>query len=88
MDKMVEQISEVDIVISSLSEIHEDVTVPRNVRAKIESIISALKEEVELSIKINKALNELDELSSDVNLQAYTRTQIWNIMSVLEKLHN
>ena len=88
MDKMVEQISEVDIVISSLGEIHDDVTVPRNVRAKIESIISALKEEVELSIKINKALNGLDELSSDVNLQAYTRTQIWNIMSVLEKLHN
>ena len=88
MDKMVEQISEVDIVISSLSEIQEDVTVPRNVRTKIESIINALKEGVELSIKINKALNDLDELSSDVNLQAYTRTQIWNIMSVLEKLHN
>jgi len=88
MDKMVEQISEVDVVISSLSEIQEDTTVPRNVRTKIESIISALKEEVELSIKINKALNELDGLSGDVNLQAYTRTQIWNIMSVLEKLHN
>ena len=88
MDKMVEQISEVDIVISSLGEIQEDATVPRNVRTKIQSVISALKEEVELSIKINKALNGLDELSSDVNLQAYTRTQIWNIMSVLEKLHN
>ena len=87
MDKMVEQISEVDVVITSLNEIQEDATVPRNVRTKIESIIKALKEEVELSIKINKALNELDELASDVNLQSYTRTQIWNIMSVLEKLH-
>ncbi len=87
MDKMAEQISKVDVVISSLSEIREDATVPRNVRAKIESIINALKEGAELSIKINKALNELDKLASDVNLQAYTRTQIWNIMSVLEKLH-
>ena len=87
MDKMVEQISEVDIVITSLNEIQEDATVPRNVRTKIELIINTLKEHVELSIKINKALNELDELASDVNLQSYTRAQIWNIMSVLEKLH-
>ena len=87
MDKMVEQISEVDVVLNSLDEIQADATVPRNVRTKIESIINTLKEDIELPIKINKALNELDELASDVNLQAYTRTQIWNIMSVLEKLH-
>ena len=87
MDKMVEQISEVDVVINSLNEIQADSTVPRNVRTKIESIVNTLKEDTELSIKINKSLNELDELSSDVNLQAYTRTQIWNIMSALEKFH-
>ena len=84
---MAEQISEVDTVISGLNEIEADATVPRNVRTKIEAIIYTLKEDTELSIKINKALNELDELASDVNLQAYTRTQIWNIMSALEKLH-
>ena len=87
MNKMAEQISEVDIVIKSLIEIQEDITVPRNVRSKIEYINNILKEDIGLLIKINKALNVLDELSSDVNLQAYTRTQIWNIMSVLEKLH-
>ena len=87
MDKMAEQISEVDILITSLNEIQQDATVPRNVRTKIESIINTLKEHVELSIKINKALNVLDELASDVNLQSYTRTQIWNAMSLLEKLH-
>lgn len=87
MEKMAEQISEIDAVISSLNEIQQDSTVPRNVRTKIEFVINALKEDTEMSIKINKALNGLDELASDVNLQAYTRTQIWNIMSVLEKLH-
>ena len=87
MNNMANQISEVDIVITSLNEIQEDSSVPRNVRTKIESIVNTLKEHVELSIKINKVLNVLDELSSDVNLQSYTRTQIWNIMSVLEKLH-
>ena len=79
--------SEVDVVISSLNEIQEDATVPRNVRMQIQNIVTALKTEAELSIKISKTLNELDEIVNDVNLQSYSRTQIWNIMSVLEKLH-
>ena len=86
MDKMVEQISEVDTVINSLNEIQSDSTVPRNVRTKIESIVNTLKEDTELPIKVNRALNGLDEIASDVNLRSYTRTQIWNVMSVLEKL--
>jgi uncharacterized protein (UPF0147 family) len=84
--KMEEQISEVDSVVNNLNEIQLDINVPRNVRTKIEAIISILKEATELSIKVNKALNELDEIASDVNLQSYTRTQIWNVISVLEKL--
>ena len=86
MNKMAQQVREVDTVITSLSEIMDDSTVPRNVRIKIENIINALKEDTELSIKVSKTLNELDEVASDINLQSYTRTQIWNIMSVLEKL--
>ena len=85
--KMAEQISEVDVVVNSLNEIQVDATVPRNVRTKIEAIVNTLKEDTELSIKVNKALNELDEIANDVNLQSYTRTQIWNIMSVLEKFN-
>jgi len=34
----------------------------------------------------NKALDELDELVSDNNIQQYTRTQIWNVVSLLEKI--
>ena len=85
--KMVQQMNGLDGVVISLSELQEDSTVPRNVRNHIQGIINNLKTEIEPSIKINKALNDLDEISSDVNLQSYTRTQIWNIMSVLEKIH-
>ena len=84
--KMAEQISGLDAVITGLSEIKEDVTVPRNVRTKIESVLNTLKEDIELSIRINKTLSELDEISNDVNLQPYTRTQVWNAISLLEKL--
>jgi len=85
MNKMAEQISQLTVV-NSLNEIKEDATVPRNVRTKIESVVNTLKEDTESSIKVNKALSELDQIANDVNLQAYTRTQIWNIMSMLEKI--
>ena len=83
---MEQQAGGLDSVVGSLSELQEDSTVPRNVRSHIQNIIHNLKNGVELSIKVNKALSDLGEISSDVNLQSYTRTQIWNIMSVLEKI--
>ena len=84
--KMTEQISDLGAAMDKLNEIQEDLAVPRNVRLKIQGIVSTLKEGIELSIKVNKALNELGEIVNDVNLQAYTRTQIWDVMSSLEKL--
>ena len=87
MVTMTEQkLTHIEGIVSSLNEILEDQSVPKNVRSKIQGTILSLKEEVEPSIKINKALNTLDELSNDPNLQSYTRAQIWNVMSVLEKI--
>lgn len=84
---MAEQIIEVDAIIHNLNELQEDSTVPRNVRAKVQVVISAMKEETEIQIKVSRALSELDELANDVNLQSYTRTQLWNIISMLEKFN-
>lgn len=86
MNIMAQQINELDNVIKSLNEIEEDASVPRNVRLQIQNAIISLRQSAELSTKVNKALNELDEISSDVNLKSYTRTQVWNVMSTLEKL--
>ena len=84
---MAQQLTEVETIVVSLNEIQEDGTVPRNVRTQIQSIITSLKTETEISIKINKALSELGEIANDVNLQSYTRTQIYNVISILEKFH-
>jgi len=73
-------------VIEALEELHQDMSVPKNIKQKIENTIKVLKENTELSIKVNKALNELDEVGDDSNMQAYTRTQLWNIISMLETL--
>ena len=73
-------------IIEALEELSSDGSVPRNIKSKVEIIISALKEENEISIRVNKALSELDDISDDTNIQSYTRTQIWNIASMLEMI--
>ncbi len=77
---------QVEDIIDVLTELLEDNTVPKNVKIKIESIINSLKQDSELSLKVNQALSILDEISDDNNIQPYTRTQIWNIASMLESL--
>lgn len=75
-------------IVEALQELTSDNTVPRNIKSKIDGIITILKENngEDMSIKVNKALSELDDISDDTNMQAYTRTQIWNIVSMLEMI--
>ncbi len=75
-------------IIEALEELLNDNTVPRNIKSRVEEVIIIFKTEngEDMSIKINKALSELDDISDDANIQAFTRTQIWNIVSMLEML--
>ncbi|RLE39105.1 hypothetical protein DRJ17_01790 [Candidatus Woesearchaeota archaeon] len=78
--------TELENAIKAIDMLLEDTTVPKNIKIKLENIKAILNEDAELSIKVHKALNELDEISNDINLQPYTRTQLWNIASLLEML--
>ncbi len=73
-------------VIEQLTLLQDDPTVPRNVKNTISEIIKTLNEEKDISIAVHKALNALDEISEDVNIEPYTRTQLWDIASMLEKI--
>ncbi len=86
MIKMTEQDAIIDIL-ESLEDIRDDSTVPKNVRSKIDEMISTLKDEgAEISLRVDKVQQELEDISSDSNLQAFTRTQLWNVVSLLETL--
>jgi uncharacterized protein (UPF0147 family) len=76
---------EIGDVITILDEVKEDATVPKNVRAKIENATNLLNADSETHIKVNKVLSVLEDIAEDVNLQPYTRTQIWDAISGLEK---
>ncbi|MBW2978834.1 UPF0147 family protein [Candidatus Woesearchaeota archaeon] len=70
--------------VEMIKEMLEDSSVPKNVRAKLEKTICFLQDKEESKIKVSRALHELEEISSDTNMQADTRTQIFNVVSMLE----
>ncbi|PLW79915.1 hypothetical protein C0585_05405 [Candidatus Woesearchaeota archaeon] len=75
-----------DEIFEYLNELKEDNTISKNVREKISNIINVLSEESELSLRVNKVMQNLDEISEDISLPSYTRTQIWNIVTLLENV--
>lgn len=77
---------ELQEVIDSLIELEEDPSIPKNTKQKISQMIADLKSDKDLSLKVNKSLNYLDEISSDINMPDFIRTQVWGIASMLEKL--
>jgi uncharacterized protein (UPF0147 family) len=73
-------------IMEALFDLEKDSTVPKNIKDRVQKIMSVLNGDAELPIKVDKAIQELDEIADDVNLQPYTRTQIWNVVSLLEKV--
>jgi len=73
-------------IIKLLTEIIEDRTVPRNIRAAAEEAKKELTEKTEngWDIRLSSAISVLDEIINDPNMPMYTRTQIWNVVSMLE----
>jgi len=79
--------TDLDPVFAVLKDIIEDPTTPKNVKEKMNELSNILKEENgDVSMKIHKVLNELDDIVNDSNMQQFTRTQIWNVASLLEKI--
>jgi uncharacterized protein len=72
-------------ILNLLSEIENDRTVPRNIRAAVQGAKTEINNDKnEPAVRINSAISLLDEVSNDSNIPPYTRTQIWNIVSLLE----
>ena len=72
-------------ILMALQELQEDETVPRNIKLRLEEAANILQEESEeLKLKVDKVLHLLDEITDDSNVKPYTRSQLWNIVSMLE----
>jgi len=75
-----------DPIVKLLNGIIEDRTVPRNIRSAAEEAKKELTEESNNSwdIRLSSAISILDDIINDPNMPMYTRTQIWNVVSMLE----
>lgn len=74
-------------LIEELNVIIEDEGIPKNTRIRIESAICILQDNsTEESIRANKAIQELDDISDEPNTPSYIRSQLWGIISKLETL--
>ncbi|MBU3905102.1 MAG: UPF0147 family protein [Nanoarchaeota archaeon] len=68
-----------------IKQVSEDKSVPRNIREKCLESIRILNDQKDpVDIRINAVISYLDEISNDPNIPMYTRTQVWNIVSLLE----
>lgn len=68
-----------------LSLISEDHTTPRNIRRAAKEALGTLAETNQThGVRAAQVVNILDDISQDPNMPAYTRTRIWNIVSILE----
>ena len=74
-----------------MDEVHEllelllqDSSLSKNIRVILEEISEELRDEKNIGLKINSALQKVEDLSLDPNLSPYARTQIWNLTTLLE----
>ena len=68
-----------------LSVISEDRTTPRNIRRAAKEALGILNtKDFTHAVRTANAISILNDISQDPNMPPYTRTRIWNVVSILE----
>ncbi|MFT7616270.1 MAG: hypothetical protein ACI8Y7_001099 [Candidatus Woesearchaeota archaeon] len=74
-------------IIQAFEDLKSDSTVPKNTRTKMSVLVGSLKDEkVDIDIRVNKVLDELESIANDANVPSFTKTQVMNIQCLLEML--
>ncbi|MDP6049266.1 MAG: UPF0147 family protein [Candidatus Bathyarchaeota archaeon] len=72
-----------------LNRVSEDNTTPRNIRRTAKKANDLLLDEsLSPAARAANAIDLLDQISQDPNMPMYTRTRIWNAISVLEGIRD
>jgi uncharacterized protein (UPF0147 family) len=74
-------------VLETLSELSDDSFIPRNIRSKAELVSELLQDEAEsVEARKNRALQHLEDMSTEINLDMSIRTIIYQALSMVESL--
>ena len=72
-----------------LNMIADDNTTPRNIRRTAKTASDMLEDEkLSIAARAANAISLLEEISQDPNMPMYSRTRIWNAISVLEGIRD
>ena len=69
-----------------LQSIIMDHTVPKNIRRAAKKAQKGLESDDPPTVRANYAISVLDEISQDPNCPMYSRTRIWQVVSILETI--
>ncbi|MEK6923392.1 MAG: UPF0147 family protein [Nanoarchaeota archaeon] len=83
MEIKMADLSEVNELLDNLS---SDNSLSKSARLILTEIKEGFQDDDNISIKIDSALQKVEDLSLDPNINSYTRTQIWNLSSLLESV--
>lgn len=78
--------SDISEVLELLDQMCGDYSIPKNVRTVLIKIRDKLREEGDIRLRVNSAIENIEELGLDPNLSPYAREQIWNLTSMLSSL--
>jgi len=75
--------------IEILNRVSEDTTTPRNIRRAAKQAADILqKRDLTPAVSAANAVSILDEISQDPNMPPYTRTTIWQVVTLLEAIRD
>jgi hypothetical protein len=78
-----------DQAMSILNMIADDNTTPRNIRRTAKQAADMLLDEsLSVAARAANAIAILEDISQDPNMPMYSRTRIWNAISVLEGIRD
>ncbi len=83
--KMVQN-ERVEEILIILEEIKADDDTPRRIREKVQNVIHELNTNEETTVAAHNAIYELDGLGENASMESFTRTQILQVVSMLESL--
>ena len=85
-EELQEIFDEADYILNSIS---ADTSVPRNIRKITTQAINELKaDSTTPAVNASNGISLLDDLSQDPNCPLHTRTQIYQILSLLEQIRD
>jgi uncharacterized protein (UPF0147 family) len=89
MARVLDNTAKINNAIFLLLSVINDTAVPRNIRRAATEALNYLRSEtLSPGVKAANAISVLDQVSQDPNMPLSARTKIWQVIAILETIHD